>query len=161
MVSYWKWFTLQKSCCNKGESQSTDRHLFPRWKIFWLLNWRTGLTNLIMTKTSTKEAHLCLRTIDVKIGRVLFEKQTGEELYDAAIGLKELFDRKREKRCCGRHNGDWNCNSFIFWGLLSWSCVGFLLHARWNWVSRPIQYPCPIWGLFRSRYGSKLWMRLF
>lgn len=35
--------------------------------------------------------------IDVKIGRVLFEKQTGEELYDAAIGLKELFDQREKK----------------------------------------------------------------
>ena len=35
--------------------------------------------------------------IDVKIGRVLFEKQTGKELYDAAIGLKELFDQREKK----------------------------------------------------------------
>ena len=36
-------------------------------------------------------------TIEVKIGRILFEKQSGEELYEVACGLKGLFEESEKK----------------------------------------------------------------
>lgn len=35
--------------------------------------------------------------MDVKIGRILFQKETGKELYDIAMGLKKIYDDSGKK----------------------------------------------------------------
>lgn len=35
--------------------------------------------------------------MDVKIGRILFEKKNGEDLYKVALGLKEIYNQSEKK----------------------------------------------------------------